>query len=76
MLESLVNKVKGLQICNFINKTLQHRCFPVKIAKFFKNTYFETHLQTAASGLLPMKVYFIVQKHRNKMGLAPKKNNN
>ena len=23
-------------------------CFPVNIAKFFKNTYFEEHLRTAA----------------------------
>ena len=25
---------KGLQGCNFIKKRLQHRCFPVKFAKF------------------------------------------
>ena len=46
VLESLFNK--GHQVCNFIKKRLQHRCFPVIIAKFL-STYFEEHLRTAAS---------------------------
>ena len=33
ILESLFNKVAGLQACIFIKKRLQHRCFPVNIAK-------------------------------------------
>ena len=28
------NQVTGLQICNFIKKRFQHRCFSVNIAKF------------------------------------------
>ena len=32
--------------CNFIKNWLQHRCFPKKIAKFFKNTYFCEYLRT------------------------------
>ena len=36
MLESLLKKVAGLQVCNFIKKRLQHRYFPVKIAKFLR----------------------------------------
>ena len=48
MLESLSNKVKGLQAYNFTKKRLQHRRFPVNIANF-KNTYFEKHLRMAAS---------------------------
>ena len=28
------NKVVGHKACNFINKRLQHRCFPVNITKF------------------------------------------
>ena len=28
------------QACNFIKKRLQHRCFPMKPTKFFKNTVF------------------------------------
>ena len=31
----------GPQVCNLIKKRLQHRCFPVKFVKFFKNTYSE-----------------------------------
>ena len=30
------NKYAGLQFCNFIKKRLQHRCFPVNIAKFLR----------------------------------------
>ena len=36
MLESLFNKVTGLQAWIFIQKILQHRCFPVSIAKFLR----------------------------------------
>ena len=32
--KSLFYKVVGLRVCNFIKKKLQHRCFPVKFAKF------------------------------------------
>ena len=28
--------LKGLRACNFIKKRLQHRCFPVKFAKFLR----------------------------------------
>ena len=30
---------KGLQACNFIKKRLQHRCFPVKFAKFLRTHF-------------------------------------
>ena len=36
VLESLFNKAGGLQVCNFIKKRLQHRCFPLSIANFFR----------------------------------------
>ena len=36
VLESLFNKAAGLKACNFIKKRLQHRCFPVNIAKFLR----------------------------------------
>ena len=36
MLESLFNKAADLQICNFIKKRFQHRCFPVIIEKFLR----------------------------------------
>ena len=31
-----VNKVAGPQPCKFIKKRLQHKCFPVNIAKFVR----------------------------------------
>ena len=46
-MKSLSNKVADRKACNVIEKRLQHRCFPVNI--YFKNIYFEDHLQTAAS---------------------------
>ena len=51
VLESLFNKVEGLQDCNVIKKRLQHRCFPVKTgsALIFKCTYFEEPLRSTAS---------------------------
>ena len=36
VLESLFNKAAALQVCNFIKKRLQYRCFPVIIAKFLR----------------------------------------
>ena len=36
MLESLFNKVKGLQAGNFVKKRLQHTCVPVELAKFLR----------------------------------------
>ena len=44
MLGSLFNNVTGLKACNFIKKRLQHWCFPVNIAKLFKNSFFIEHL--------------------------------
>ena len=48
MLESFFNKVEGLQACNFIKKRLA-QVFSCEYSKFFKSTYFEEHLWTAAS---------------------------
>ena len=31
--------------CNFIEKTLQHRCFPKNIAKFVRTAFFIEHLR-------------------------------
>ena len=44
VLESLYNKVAGLKACSVIKKRLQHRCFPVNIAKRL---------------LLPLEVFYI-----------------
>ena len=40
MLESLFNKLADPQGCNFIKKRLQHRCFPLNIAKFLRTAFF------------------------------------
>ena len=37
--ESLCNKVGGLQACNCIKSRLQHRWFPMNIAKFLRTTF-------------------------------------
>ena len=57
MLESLINKVAALKACNFIKKRLQHSFFFYKYCKIFKNTYFDEHLQTAASVILTAALY-------------------
>ena len=44
MLESLFNKVAGLQACNFIKRRLN-----VWYCEICKNSYFEEHLRTTAS---------------------------
>ena len=36
MLESPFNRIVVFKTCNFLNKGLQHRCFPVNIAKFLR----------------------------------------
>ena len=36
MLGSLLNKVAGLKLCNFIGKRLQRRCFLVKLPKILR----------------------------------------
>ena len=49
MLESLFNKIPGLQACNFIKKRPPTQAFSCRIYDFFKNTYFEEYLRTTAS---------------------------
>ena len=41
MLEFLLNKVAGLQVCNFIKKRLQNRCFSVKFAKLLRASFLQ-----------------------------------
>ena len=50
MLQSLFNKVAGLQACSFIKKRLQDWCFPCKYCEIFKNSFFEEYLRMAAFG--------------------------
>ena len=48
---------RNLQACYFIKERLQHM-FPFEYRKIFKNTYFEEHLRTAASGNTEMNQRF------------------
>ena len=62
---SFFSKVAANQAYNFTKIIPQHRCFPVKFAKNFKNTYFEEHLPTDAS---------INKRQRESHALSRKKN--
>ena len=42
---SLFNKFAGLKACNIINKRLQHRCFPMNIAKMLGKAFPIEHLR-------------------------------
>ena len=44
MLESLFNKVAGLQACNFIKKD-SNTGFPVTTASFLRAAFFKEHLR-------------------------------
>ena len=56
MLESLFNKAVGFQACNFIKKDTPTQVFSCEYCKIKKSTYFEKHLQVAASGDLKVNV--------------------
>ena len=44
----------------FIEKRLQHRCFPMNIAKFLKKIYFEKRMQTAVSIIFLVYILFLI----------------
>ena len=44
MLESLFDEAAGLNTFNFIKRRLQHKLFPVNIAKLFRTASFIEHL--------------------------------
>ena len=44
VLDSLCSKVASLEACKFINKRLQHKCFPMNIANFLRTAFFMEHL--------------------------------
>ena len=45
VLEPFCKKVGDLKAFNIFKKKLQHRCFPVNIAKFLKTAFFIEHLR-------------------------------
>ena len=58
MLESLFNRLAGLQAGNFITKRFQHRGFPVDMVKFLKTSI----LKDICERLL---LNFLIQNVRN-----------
>ena len=66
MLEPLFYQVAGLKSCNFIKKGLQHKCFPLKLAKFLRSSFLQNTFGGSASVFVSnfaafrMKVYFDV----------------
>ena len=38
------NKVAGVRPESILKKRLQHRCFPLNLVKFLKNSFFKEHL--------------------------------
>ena len=49
VLESPFNKVADLQVCNFIKRRLQHKCFPGKICEIFKNIFMRIRMNRMCS---------------------------
>ena len=50
MLDSVFNEVAGFQVCNFVKKRLQHRCYLVKFAKL-RTLFFTEHLFTVTASV-------------------------
>ena len=50
-MESVFNKVAGLQARNYIKKDTLTQVFSCEICEIFKNTYFEELIRTTASNL-------------------------
>ena len=59
LLEFLFNEVAGLKTCSFIKKRLQHRCFPVNIAKCLKTVFYRTPLMAASIVNLLRKDFYM-----------------
>ena len=58
MLESLFNKV--IKKSYFIKKILEHRCFPVNIAKLLRTAFFTEHLGWLLLGITSLASIFLV----------------
>ena len=61
MLESLFNKVAGLNACNFIKKRLHYSYFPVKFAKFLRTPSYTEHFR---------RLLLLREKHNDKKTLV------
>ena len=66
MLESLFNKVAGLKSCNSVKKRPQHRCFPVKFAKFLRTSFLQNSSNSSSDCFWGLTLVF--KEVRNKTG--------
>ena len=63
--KSLFKKTYRLKARNFILKRLQHRCFPVRLTKFFKTRFLVENLQWLLLHLRWLLLYFFLRKQLN-----------
>ena len=66
MLESLFNKVAGINVCNSIKMRLQQSCFFGKFVNFLR-TYFLQSLRTASAATSEVQLVFS-KESRTKTG--------
>ena len=59
-----LNKVTGLQACNFIEKELQHRCFRVKFTKFSRTSFFTEQVRWRLLKTIKMAIQNFLRKVR------------
>ena len=68
MEERVVHRLQiDLQVCNFIKKRLQHRCFPVNMEKFLRPAFFIKHLRW-----LLLNFYKTITFNKNKYSYGKK----
>ena len=68
---SFFSKAACLKASNFIKKRLQHRCFPVNIAKFLRTAIFIEHLCWLL--LTPIRYHYVTsERGDNKIRLHVK----
>ena len=63
MLESLFNKVAGLQAYNVIKKRLQHRCSPVNIMKILRTPILKNICERLLLHEAPFSLILFKPKH-------------
>ena len=60
VLESLLNKVQGPQACHFTKKRLEHRCFPVKFAKFLRTPILKNSCELLLFSMFLQRTLYVI----------------
>ena len=68
VVQSVFNKVAGLQAYNFVKKRLQHRCYLAKFAKFLRTLFFTEHLFTVTASVSPGENFSPQQLRKSHVG--------